>query len=246
MKMLAISLDDYREVYWPKLLQRLELILAREPGSRAASFSHEEAYRMVYNVCCQSHHRSLYSDLKNTVSLYLRQVAETVASTPDDQFLPCYAAYVEHYMACIDVLCPVFLYLERTYLQAKLQTSLHYELALLFRECVMGHPLLRSRLSVLMRTIADTSPWAELPGLDVAFRSMHALDPGFAQQYPILLARFLSSNNMAGAGVGSAGRWGLARQKREGEEMDMYDQGRNSKRALLDSQPHLGVSVIMD
>eukprot|EP01102_Stenamoeba_stenopodia_P017975 TRINITY_DN6528_c0_g1_i1.p1 TRINITY_DN6528_c0_g1~~TRINITY_DN6528_c0_g1_i1.p1 ORF type:complete len:256 (+),score=29.24 TRINITY_DN6528_c0_g1_i1:311-1078(+) len=186
-KTFKISVEDYTQRHWPQIAQSLSYIL-NEPSKAYSSYSQEELFRSVYNVCCQRHTVQCYNDLLNLVTEWLNSVCKVFMELADDQLLNYFNQVSSQYKTAIGIICTVFRYLDRIYVTEKLNLSLNTVLQNHFHTVVLSRPDIREKLAVMFSNIPSfTDPSAVMN----VVKTLYAHDTGLAALNPKLFALYI-------------------------------------------------------
>mmetsp|Transcript_3317 Transcript_3317/g.4564 ORF Transcript_3317/g.4564 Transcript_3317/m.4564 type:complete len:258 (+) Transcript_3317:49-822(+) len=119
-KFVVISKEMYDTKYWPSIKSVIDAVFF---NPMKCSFSQEEAYRNVYNLCCQRHTQQLYDDLMKSVEDKIREVQQALNQVPPTEhmhYVHTIATSIVKFKKAAEILSGVFRYLERSYLLDKL------------------------------------------------------------------------------------------------------------------------------
>ncbi|KAH3761929.1 cullin C [Pelomyxa schiedti] len=116
----------------------------------ASCLSFEELYRNAYNMVLHKYGDKLYKGLQEVVEEHLRNVAEVVASTPDDVFLiTLNKVWSDHKVSQL-MIRDILMYMDRVYVLHQ-NIPCVYDLGLqLFRDKIARAPRIKDRIRNLM------------------------------------------------------------------------------------------------
>lgn len=130
-------MDTYENDYWCKLSEAVnELLLAQHGHFMTVSF--EQVYSCVYKCVCNSWAKRLYLDLRKHISSHLETVASNLTMPTSDPvgYIKKFDEELQRYIYFVQVLVPVFSYLNRFYVISVLKSDLTKDLLCLFAEIV--------------------------------------------------------------------------------------------------------------
>ncbi|KAJ3412118.1 CDK2-associated and cullin domain-containing protein 1 [Chytridiales sp. JEL 0842] len=111
--------EAYYSSHWPSLARFIEVVFSpeKEAVTPLNSFSHEELYRIVYNICLKGNlKKRLYNDLISSVSTWLDLQSESLKHMEHDplQWFNWFCALMVHNIRARGVVKDIFVYLERS------------------------------------------------------------------------------------------------------------------------------------
>ncbi|KAJ3085208.1 hypothetical protein HK102_000213 [Quaeritorhiza haematococci] len=112
---------------WPQLSELVRIILSVEAQKVTPlhSLSHEELYRMVYQICWHGHRRKLYEALVKLIEQELTHQHAALESISDvSQWWEAFGLSCINGHAAIERLSSVFAYLDRSYIKYELKKDL--------------------------------------------------------------------------------------------------------------------------
>ncbi|CAJ0966910.1 unnamed protein product [Ranitomeya imitator] len=133
--MNVITVDDYKNTYWPKLESAIEQLLTQSPGDYIP-ISYEQIYSCVYKCVCQQHSEQMYSDLMCKITCHLEKVSLELQTASPEQYIEKFNLALSQYMGALHSIVPLFIYMNKFYIETKLNRDLRDELILLFTEHV--------------------------------------------------------------------------------------------------------------
>ncbi|XP_051503939.1 CDK2-associated and cullin domain-containing protein 1 isoform X2 [Myxocyprinus asiaticus] len=133
--MNAMTAEDYRTIYWPKLERAIEHLLTQSPMDHI-SISYEQIYSHVYKCVCQQHSELLYSDLIWKITSHLEHVSSELQASPPESLIENFNVALTQYTAALHCIVPVFIYMNKFYIETKLNRDLRDDLMKLFSEHV--------------------------------------------------------------------------------------------------------------
>uniref|UniRef100_A0A286XAU8 CDK2 associated cullin domain 1 n=1 Tax=Cavia porcellus TaxID=10141 RepID=A0A286XAU8_CAVPO len=115
--MNVITIEDYKSTYWPKLDGAIDQLLTQSPGDYIP-ISYEQIYSCVYKCVCQQHSEQMYS------------------ASPPDLYIERFNIALGQYMGALQSIVPLFIYMNKFYIETKLNRDLKDDLIKLFTEHV--------------------------------------------------------------------------------------------------------------
>jgi len=181
-KITVISQEEYTQRYWPTINGAVRQIL-QNPDK--INFSQEELCRSIYNVCCQRHGPLLYQDLAQTITSYLTEASNYMASLPDGAFLAAIMNSWVSFKKSMIVIQDTFRYLEKVYLHEKMGTCLEKEFGNCFRSIVLAP--LTHRLADALGRLPSSDPTSCM----VIVKQLYEIDKEFAKLNPPLFSLYI-------------------------------------------------------
>ena len=178
-----MSPEEYRQI-WGELETFIDGMLTRIPGS---SFSFQKLYSAVYKCCFLLEHERLYDDLRELVKTRLRQWSSALSDAGDAVFVGEFHKSLDHFFHALDAIVPVFIFMDKTYIKAKLHTDLETELRNLFTSLVADTHMTRVIRLMEEAIVAATVPSSTLATL---CRHLYTLDPAHFSIHPGLFSSF--------------------------------------------------------
>jgi len=180
--------EDYRLVFWCQLRDAIDQMLTHPPGSYKP-ISYEQMYSAVYKCVCKQYSELLYADLITHVKTRLAQWSGALSNVSDDQFIAEFHKALVQYFHALGGIVPIFTYMNRFYIEAKLHTDLKTELTKLFSSLVADKHV--TRLVNLMVT-ARSQPFSVPPAtMATLCRHLYTLNPDYSAIQPGLFSSYL-------------------------------------------------------
>uniref|UniRef100_A0A8C0W0A3 CDK2-associated and cullin domain-containing protein 1 n=1 Tax=Castor canadensis TaxID=51338 RepID=A0A8C0W0A3_CASCN len=133
--MNVITIEDYKSTYWPKLDGAIDQLLTQSPGDYIP-ISYEQIYSCVYKCVCQQHSEQMYSDLIKKITHHLERVSKELQASPPDLYIERFNIALGQYMGALQSIVPLFIYMNKFYIETKLNRDLKDDLIKLFTEHV--------------------------------------------------------------------------------------------------------------
>jgi len=190
MVMMTITVQDYEEIYWPKLQGAINQLLTMTPGDYIP-ISYEQMYSCVYKCVCKQFSERLYSDLLNQITTHLQQLSLELQVQEPFAYVEKFNFAMNQYLQALGGIVPIFNYMNRFYIETKLKTDLNIELRKLFVQYVADR-----HVPVLIPILVDATskPFAvPPPTMASLIKNLHELKPDFSQLRPHLFAKYLPS-----------------------------------------------------
>ncbi|CAM6006835.1 unnamed protein product [Sphagnum balticum] len=132
----------YAEKTWKILEDAIHEIY----NHNASGLSFEELYRNAYNMVLHKYGEKLYSELVNTMTQHMRDIAMTVEASQGDLFLEELDAKWHEHNKSLQMIRDILMYMDRTYVNNFNKTPVH-ELGLnLWRDNIVRSPKIKDRL----------------------------------------------------------------------------------------------------
>ncbi|XP_053548649.1 CDK2-associated and cullin domain-containing protein 1 isoform X3 [Bombina bombina] len=133
--MNIITVDEYRSTYWPKLESAIDQLLTQSPGDYIP-ISYEQIYSCVYKCVCQQHSEQMYSDLMRKITSHLDRVSQELQMCSPAQYIERFNLALGQYMGALHSIVPLFIYMNKFYIETKLNRDLKDDLIKLFTDHV--------------------------------------------------------------------------------------------------------------
>uniref|UniRef100_A0A671LP72 CDK2-associated and cullin domain-containing protein 1-like n=2 Tax=Sinocyclocheilus anshuiensis TaxID=1608454 RepID=A0A671LP72_9TELE len=184
----TMTAEEYRTVYWPKLERAIEHLLTQSPMEHI-SISYEQIYSHVYKCVCQQHSELLYSDLMWKITSHLEQVSSELQASPPEDLIESFNVALTRYTAALHCIVPVFIYMNKFYIETKLNRDLRDDLMKLFSDHVAEKHV--STLLPLLKK-AHSMPFQVKPStMASVVKGLYALRPDWVPLAPALFSRFI-------------------------------------------------------
>lgn len=129
--MNVITVEDYKRLYWPKLESAIEQLLTQTAGDYIP-ISYEQIYSCVYKCVCQQHSEQMYSDLLCKITQHLHRVSQELQASSPEQYIENFNVALGQYMGALHSIVPLFIYMNKFYIETKLNRDLKDDLIQLF------------------------------------------------------------------------------------------------------------------
>ncbi|XP_014847797.1 PREDICTED: CDK2-associated and cullin domain-containing protein 1 isoform X1 [Poecilia mexicana] len=184
----AMAIEDYRKNHWPNLEEAIDRLLIQN-FSDHISVSYAQIYGYVYKCVCQQHSELLYSDLTSKITAHLQQVSTQLQASPTENLIENFNIALTQYLASLQCIVPVFIYLNKFYIESKLNRDLKEDLMKLFADHVAEEHL--SKLMPLLIK-AHSMPFQVQPStMASVVKGLYSLRPEWAQLAPALFSSFI-------------------------------------------------------
>ncbi|MEQ2262828.1 CDK2-associated and cullin domain-containing protein 1, partial [Xenotaenia resolanae] len=143
----------------------------------------------VYKCVCQQHSELLYSDLTSKITAHLQQVSTQLQASPPENLIENFNVALTQYLASLQCIVPVFIYLNKFYIESKLNRDMKEDLMKLFADHVA-----EKHLSKLMPLLikAHSMPFQVQPStMASVVKGLYSLRPEWAQLAPALFSSFI-------------------------------------------------------
>uniref|UniRef100_A0A8C4SZF2 CDK2 associated cullin domain 1 n=1 Tax=Erpetoichthys calabaricus TaxID=27687 RepID=A0A8C4SZF2_ERPCA len=186
--MNVISREEYQSTYWPKLESAIEQLLTQSPKDYIP-ISYEQIYSCVYKCVCQQHSEQMYTDLIGKITRHLQHVSEELKSSPPEHYIEKFNTALTQYMGALQSIVPLFIYMNKFYIETKLNRDLREDLVKLFTDCVA-----EKHVCTLMPLLlqAHSTPFQITPSTMASIiKGLYALRPDWVQLAPALFSNFI-------------------------------------------------------
>ncbi|XP_013875370.1 CDK2-associated and cullin domain-containing protein 1 [Austrofundulus limnaeus] len=184
----AMAVEDYRKNHWPNLEEAIDRLLFQNPSDHT-SVSYAQIYGYIYKCVCQQHSELLYSDLTSKITDRLLLVSSQLQCCPAENLIENFNVALTQYTASLECIVPVFIYLNKFYIESKLNRDLKDDLMKLFADLVAER-----HLSTLMPLLieAHSMPFHVQPStMASVVKGLYSLRPEWAQLAPELFSGFI-------------------------------------------------------
>ncbi|XP_057704082.1 CDK2-associated and cullin domain-containing protein 1 [Corythoichthys intestinalis] len=188
----ATAVQDYRNNHWPNLEKAIERLLIQNPTDHI-SVSYAQIYSYVYKCVCQQYSELLYSDLKSKITDHLQQVSAELHAVPQENLIESFNTALTQYFAALQCIVPVFMYLNKFYIESKLNRDLKQDLMNLFADHV-AEKYVNTLMPLLIK--AHAVPFKVQPStMASVVKGLHSLRPEWTQLAPVLFSDFIPQIN---------------------------------------------------
>lgn len=140
----------------------------------------------VYKCVCNQFSEMLFNDLRNCIKSYLQGLYKDLCEVEQNDFITRFEEYLSQYRRSLQQIAIVFTYLNRFYVEVKLQVDLHTLLLKDFTLIVVD-PCIDRLIELL--GVAHRSPFSVSPPIMASIiTGLHCLKPDFAYLAPHLFA----------------------------------------------------------
>lgn len=186
--MNVITIEDYKSTYWPKLDGAIDQLLTQSPGDYIP-ISYEQIYSCVYKCVCQQHSEQMYSDLIKKITNHLERVSKELQASPPDVYIERFNIALGQYMGALQSIVPLFIYMNKFYIETKLNRDLKDDLIKLFTEHV-AEKHIYSLMPLLLE--AQSTPFQVTPStMANIVKGLYTLRPEWVQMAPTLFSKFI-------------------------------------------------------
>nr|XP_027785956.1 CDK2-associated and cullin domain-containing protein 1 [Marmota flaviventris] len=186
--MNVITIEDYKSTYWPKLDGAIDQLLTQSPGDYIP-ISYEQIYSCVYKCVCQQHSEQMYSDLIKKITNHLERVSKELQASPPDLYIERFNIALGQYMGALQSIVPLFIYMNKFYIETKLNRDLKDDLIKLFTEHV-AEKHIYSLMPLLLE--AQSTPFQVTPStMANIVKGLYTLRPEWVHMAPTLFSKFI-------------------------------------------------------
>ncbi|XP_023864229.1 CDK2-associated and cullin domain-containing protein 1-like [Salvelinus sp. IW2-2015] len=190
--MNAMTEEDYRTTYWPNLEKAIDHLLIQNPMDHI-SISYEQIYSYVYKCVCQQHSELLYKDLMLKITTHLQQVSSDLQIVPPGNFIEFFNIALTQYTDALQCIVPVFIYMNKFYIETKLNRHLREDLMKLFTDHV-AEKHVNTLIPLLLE--AHSMPFQVRPStMASVVKGLYTLRPDWAHLAPALFSGFIPQIN---------------------------------------------------
>ncbi|KAK2922110.1 CDK2-associated and cullin domain-containing protein 1 [Channa argus] len=184
----AMAVEDYRKNHWPDLEKAIDRLLIQNPTDHI-SVSYAQIYSYVYKCVCQQHSELLYNDLTSKITDHLQQVSAHLQDSPPENFIENFNTALTQFTASLQCIVPVFMYLNKFYIESKLNRDLREDLMKLFADHVADKHI-NTVMPLLIK--AHSMPFQVQPStMASVVKGLYSLRPEWAQLAPALFSGFI-------------------------------------------------------
>uniref|UniRef100_A0A3Q0R4J3 CDK2 associated cullin domain 1 n=1 Tax=Amphilophus citrinellus TaxID=61819 RepID=A0A3Q0R4J3_AMPCI len=190
--MNEMAVGDYRKNHWPNLEKAIDRLLIQNSTDHI-SVSYAQIYSYVYKCVCQQHSELLYNDLTSKITGHLEQVSTHLQASPLENFIENFNVALTQYIASLQCIVPVFMYLNKFYIESKLNRDLREDLMKLFADHV-AEKHVNTLMPLLIK--ARSMPFEVQPStMASVVKGLYSLRPEWAQLAPDLFSGFIPQIN---------------------------------------------------
>lgn len=188
----AMAVGDYRKNHWPNLEKAIDRLLIQNSTDHI-SVSYAQIYSYVYKCVCQQHSELLYNDLTSKITGHLEHVSTHLQASPLENFIENFNVALTQYIASLQCIVPVFMYLNKFYIESKLNRDLREDLMKLFADHV-AEKHVNTLMPLLIK--ARSMPFEVQPStMASVVKGLYSLRPEWAQLAPDLFSGFIPQIN---------------------------------------------------
>ncbi|XP_024280167.1 CDK2-associated and cullin domain-containing protein 1 isoform X2 [Oncorhynchus tshawytscha] len=190
--MNAMTEEDYRTTYWPNLEKAIDHLLIQNPMDHI-SISYEQIYSCVYKCVCQQHSELLYKDLMLKITTHLQQVSSDLQISPPRNLIENFNIALTRYTDALQCIVPVFIYMNKFYIETKLNRDLREDLMKLFTDHV-AEKHVDTLIPLLLE--AHSMPFQVRPStMASVVKGLYTLWPDWAHLAPAVFSGFIPQIN---------------------------------------------------
>ncbi|KAL0964226.1 hypothetical protein UPYG_G00321080 [Umbra pygmaea] len=190
--MNAMTEEDYRTTYWPNLEKAIDHLLIQNPTDHI-SISYEQIYSYVYKCVCQQHSELLYKDLLLKITTHLQLVSSDLDISPPGNFIEKFNIALTRYIDSLQCIVPVFIYMNKFYIETKLNRDLREDLMKLFTDNV-AEKHVNTLIPLLIE--AHSKPFQVRPStMASVVKGLYTLRPDWVHLAPALFSGFIPQIN---------------------------------------------------
>nr|XP_056705584.1 CDK2-associated and cullin domain-containing protein 1 [Euleptes europaea] len=186
--MNVITIEEYKSTYWPKLDSAIDQLLTQSPGDYIP-ISYEQIYSCVYKCVCQQHSEQMYSDLIKKITNHLESVSKELQASPPELYVERFNVALGQYMGALQSIVPLFIYMNKFYIETKLNRDLRNDLIKLFTEHVAEKHIYS--LMPLLLEAQSTPFWISPSTMANIVKGLYMLRPEWVQMAPALFSKFI-------------------------------------------------------
>ncbi|XP_053548647.1 CDK2-associated and cullin domain-containing protein 1 isoform X1 [Bombina bombina] len=237
--MNIITVDEYRSTYWPKLESAIDQLLTQSPGDYIP-ISYEQIYSCVYKCVCQQHSEQMYSDLMRKITSHLDRVSQELQMCSPAQYIERFNLALGQYMGALHSIVPLFIYMNKFYIETKLNRDLKDDLIKLFTDHVADKHIY-SLMPLLLE--AQSTPFQITPSTMASIvKGLYTLRPEWVQLAPTLFSKFIP-NILPPAMESELQDYAAQDQKLQRELMQNgFNRGDQSRKRAGDELTYIGSS----
>ncbi|XP_027262656.1 CDK2-associated and cullin domain-containing protein 1 isoform X3 [Cricetulus griseus] len=199
--MNVITVEDYKSTYWPKLDGAIDQLLTQSPGDYIP-ISYEQIYSCVYKCVCQQHSEQMYSDLIKKITSHLERVSKELQASPPDLYIERFNIALGQYMGALQSIVPLFIYMNKFYIETKLNRDLKDDLIKLFTEHVADKHIY-SLMPLLLE--AQSTPFQVTPStMANIVKGLYTLRPGVLTLESTIICELRQENSESKASLKAA------------------------------------------
>ncbi|KAM9847614.1 CDK2-associated and cullin domain-containing protein 1 [Aulostomus maculatus] len=188
----AMAVEDYQKNHWPNLEKAIDRLLIQSPTDHI-SVSYAQIYSYVYKCVCQQHSELLYNDLTSKITGHLQQVSAHLQASPPENFIESFNVALTQYTGSLQCIVPVFMYLNKFYIESKLNRDLREDLMNLFADHI-AEKHINTLMPLLIK--AHAMPFEVQPStMASVVKGLYSLRPEWAQLAPALFSGFIPQIN---------------------------------------------------
>lgn len=186
--MAALNAEEYENTYWPMLEAAIQKLLILSPGEYVP-LSYEQMYSCVYKCVCKHFSERLYEDLIKLITSHLNKLSSDLQLVDQSVYIVKFNAALTQYLQGLGGIVPIFNYMNRFYVESKLNTDMKTELLGLFAIYVAEQHF-EKIISMLREAL--TKPFSVKPEvMSNLVKNLYLLKPESAMICPDLFSKFI-------------------------------------------------------
>jgi len=187
--------EDYTP-HWMILKNTLDTVLTQTPGTYKP-ISYEQMYSAVYKCVCKHHSETLHMDLIQHVEGILKNWSQNLEShvRKEDRhnFICEVDSIMNQYFNALSSIVPIFTYLNRFYIESRLNTNLNSQLLHLFEKQITS-----PYINQILGCLESANPLVITPAtVQKIVKSLHSLNCQYSTLNPALFAKYMPGINQS-------------------------------------------------
>lgn len=179
--------EDY-DTSWPMLREAVLTLLTISP-EKLVPMSYEKVYSCVYRCVCKQFAKQLHTDLIDLVGTHLQTASLQLQNGANRNIVVQFGEILRQYNYALTGIVPIFAYLNKYYVQLKLNSNLESELKYLFIQHVCERHI---HAIITALTDANLHPFSVPPAMAAeVMQTLYQLKPEYAHLHPYLFAKYV-------------------------------------------------------
>ncbi|XP_075698793.1 CDK2-associated and cullin domain-containing protein 1 [Rhinoderma darwinii] len=148
-----------------------------------------DLFSCVYKCVCQQHSEQMYRDLVCKITAHLEKVSLELQATSPEHYIEKFNLALSQYMGALHSIVPLFIYMNKFYIETKLNRDLKDDLIQLFTDHVADKHIY-SLMPLLLE--AQSTPFRITPSTMASIiKGLYTLRPEWVQLAPVLFSKFI-------------------------------------------------------
>ncbi|CAF0733534.1 unnamed protein product [Rotaria sordida] len=167
--------------------------------------SYQAIYCKVYKSTCKGYKERLYNDLKNLITEHcynlkiqldenIKKIIDNCSNTHMNIFILQFIDFLHQYHRAIQVIVPLFHYLDVSYVRPKMRSTIEHELLFLYKTIIIEYYI--NHVFAVLQRLINTSDSPSMERIDLLLHLMHDITPESAVKQRDLYRRYCNGEDV--------------------------------------------------